>query len=75
MNDERKNKLFSAVIIVFSLCVILMIELVRCEIVSTVESVDEILKCGHSNESSSGELSGHFAPCFVSSQNEIWDFS
>ena len=61
MNNERKNNLFSAVIIVFSLCLILKIDLTQCEIVSAFESVDEILQCGHSNKSSSAELSDDFA--------------
>ena len=45
------------------------------KVVQNFESVDEILWCDHSNETSSAVLS-HGTTLYVSiSQNEIWDFS
>ena len=48
-----------------------------CNLVLTFESVDEILWCDHSNETSSGVLL-YGTICFFFFfvlQNEIWDFS
>ena len=45
-----------------------------CSVVLTLESVDEILWCDRSNETSSAVLS-HGKICFSNiSQNKIWDF-
>ena len=46
------------------------------KVVQNFESVDEILWCDHSNETSSAVLS-HGTTLYESSisQNEIWDFS
>ena len=46
-----------------------------CSVVLTFESVDEILWCDHSNETSLAVLL-HGTICFLNIlQNEIWDFS
>ena len=46
-----------------------------CRVVLTFESVDEILCCDHSNETSSAVLL-HNAICFsVFKKNQVWDFS
>ena len=45
-----------------------------CKVALIFESVDEILRCDHSNEISLPVLS-HDATCFLNfTQNEIWDF-
>ena len=47
-----------------------------CSVVLTFESVDEILWCEHSNETSSTVLlNGIIILCFNILQSEIWDFS
>ena len=45
-----------------------------CSVVLNFESVDEILWCDHSNQTSSAERL-HVAICFFDIlQNKIWDF-
>ena len=45
-----------------------------CSVVLTFESVDEILGCDHSNETSSAGLL-HDTISVMILQDEIWDFS
>jgi len=45
------------------------------KVVQNFESVDEILWCDHSNETSSAVLSLGTTLYVSISQNEIWDFS
>ena len=46
-----------------------------CSVVLTFESVDEILWCDHSNETSSAVLLQWYHLYFNILQNKIWDFS